>query len=237
MRDSVTDKNFNPSYVGPRPDIEQLISPDAKFVLDVGCSNGCLGGAIKAKTGAQVFGIELSQEMAKDARSRLDYVWVGDAAELMIQGKLEEYRFDTIVFADVLEHLVDPWAVLGAATQYLTPDGSIIASLPNIRHIDTLYHLIFKGYWSYRDRGIHDRTHLRFFTKQNIIELFEGAGLEIDAIETNYRILERPHRFNRFTKFLAFPGIKDFLAFQYLVKAHPHAVNDRPNPSVANPLR
>jgi 2-polyprenyl-3-methyl-5-hydroxy-6-metoxy-1,4-benzoquinol methylase len=216
----MTPKDFNPSYVGPRPDIERLIDPDAKFVLDVGCSNGCLGSAIKAKTGAQVFGIELSEEMASEAMTHLDRILIGDAAEIILQGKLDPYQFDTIVFADVLEHLVDPWAVLGAATGYLMPDGSIIASIPNIRHIDTLYHLIFKGYWSYRDRGIHDRTHLRFFTKQNIIELFEGAGLVIDTIETNYRILERPHRFNRFAKFFALPVIKDFLAFQYLVKAH-----------------
>jgi 2-polyprenyl-3-methyl-5-hydroxy-6-metoxy-1,4-benzoquinol methylase len=212
--------SFNPSYIGPRPDIEQFVSPNAKFVLDVGCSNGRLGGAIKATTGAQVFGIELSEEMATEARTRIDRVWVGDAADIIIQGKLDEHHFDTIVFADVLEHLVDPWAVLEAATRYLTPDGTVIASIPNIRHVDTLYHLIFKGYWPYRDRGIHDRTHLRFFTKQNMIELFEGAGLKIDAIETNYRILERPHRFNRFAKFLAIPGLRNFLAFQYLVRAH-----------------
>ncbi len=225
----MTPKDFNPSYVGPRPDIERLIDPDAKFVLDVGCSNGCLGSAIKAKTGAQVFGIELSEEMASEALTRLDRIFIGDASEIILQGKLDQCQFDTIVFADVLEHLVDPWVVLGAATSYLTPAGTIIASIPNIRHIDTLYHLIFKGYWSYRDRGIHDRTHLRFFTKQNIIELFEGAGLVIDTIETNYRILERPHRFNRFAKFFALPVIKDFLAFQYLVKAHSYAEGDRPN--------
>ncbi len=215
---------FNPSYIGPRPDIERLISPNAKFVLDVGCSNGSLGGAIKAKTGAEVFGIELSEEMATEARTRIDRVWVGDAAAIITQGNLEDHRFDTIVFADVLEHLVDPWAVLGSATRYLAPDGTIIASIPNIRHVDTVYHLVVKGDWPYRDRGIHDRTHLRFFTKQTIVELFEGAGLEIDAIETNYRILERPHRFNRFAKFLAIPGLRNFLAFQYLVRAHvrPH---------------
>ncbi len=211
---------FNPSYVGPRPDIERLISPTVKSVLDVGCSNGSLARAIKATTGAQVFGIELSPEMAQEARSQLDRVWVGDAAEIILDGTLEAHRFDTIVFADVLEHLVDPWTVLAAATQYLTPDGSVIASLPNIRHVDTLYHLVMKGEWPYRDRGIHDRTHLRFFTKHTIIELFEDVGLEIDAMETNYRILERPHAFNRFAKFLALPGLRNFLAFQYLIKAH-----------------
>jgi 2-polyprenyl-3-methyl-5-hydroxy-6-metoxy-1,4-benzoquinol methylase len=215
--------NFNPSYIGQRLDIERLISPDARMVLDVGCSTGTLGAAIKAKTGAQVFGIELSADMAHEALGRIDRVFVGDAAEIILQGKLDGYQFDTIVFADVLEHLADPWAVLRAAASHLQPQGTIVASIPNIRHIDTIYNLVVKGYWPYRERGIHDRTHLRFFAKQNIIELFEGAGLAIAVLETNYRILEKPARLNRFAKYFACPIVKDFLAFQYLVCARPVA--------------
>jgi len=210
---------FNPSYVGQRGDIQRLIPENAKLVLDVGCSTGALGAAVKAKTGAQVFGIELSEEMAKEAFDRIDKVFVGDAMEIIIQGKLGNHLFDTIIFADVLEHLIDPWKTLSAAANYLNPGGVIIASIPNIRHIDTIYNLVLKGYWPYRDRGIHDRTHLRFFTRKNIVELFEHTGLCIDVIETNYRLLERPHKINRYAKFFAFPGIRSFFAFQYLVRA------------------
>ena len=99
---------FNPSYIGQRPDIETLVNPDAERVLDVGCSTGTLGASIKAKTGAQVFGIELSEDMAAESRRHIDRVFVGDAAEIILQGTLEGYQFDTIVFADVLEHLVVP---------------------------------------------------------------------------------------------------------------------------------
>jgi 2-polyprenyl-3-methyl-5-hydroxy-6-metoxy-1,4-benzoquinol methylase len=212
-------RDFNFSYIGQRPDIERLISPNTRTVLDVGCSTGVLGAAIKAKTGAQVFGIELSEAMADEALNHLDKVFVGDAAEIILQGKLDNYQFDTIIFADVLEHLVDPWAVLSASINYLNSEGTIIASIPNIRNIDTIYHLVIKGYWPYRERGIHDRTHLRFFTKQNIIELFVNAGLTIDTIETNHRILEKPSQLNRFANFFAVPIVKDFLAFQYLIKA------------------
>lgn len=211
--------NFNPAYVGQRLDIESLVPFSTQTVLDVGCSTGMLGAAIKAKTGAQVFGIELSETMAEEALNRIDKVFVGDASQIILQGELDNYRFDTIIFADVLEHLVDPWLVLRAAKGYLNPEGIIIASIPNVRHLDTIYHLLVKGRWPYRERGIHDQTHLRFFTKQNIAELFINAGLTIDTVETNYRILEKPSSLNHFARFFAFPILKDFLAFQYLIRA------------------
>jgi 2-polyprenyl-3-methyl-5-hydroxy-6-metoxy-1,4-benzoquinol methylase len=212
--------SYNPSYIGPRPDIERLIPSEAKFILDVGCSTGVLGASVKARTGAQVFGIELSEDMANEALDRIDKVFVGDAMEIINKGKLNSYHFDAIIFADVLEHLIDPWATLKAAATHLSSEGTIVASIPNIRHIDTIYNLVIKGYWPYRDRGIHDRTHLRFFTRKNIAELFENAALSIDVIETNYRLVERINEINRFAKFFALPGVKNFLAFQYLIRAH-----------------
>jgi 2-polyprenyl-3-methyl-5-hydroxy-6-metoxy-1,4-benzoquinol methylase len=211
--------DFNPSYVGQRPDIEKLVPSEAKYVLDVGCSTGILGAAIKAKTGAKVFGIELSEEMANEAIGRIEKIFVGDAAEVLLEGKLEGYRFDAVIFADVLEHLINPWEILRTAATHLSPGGVIIASIPNVRHIDTIYNLVLRGYWPYRERGIHDRTHLRFFTKKNIIELFDYAELSIDIIEVNYRIIEKPHKINRLAKFLALPGISSFFAFQYLIRA------------------
>ncbi len=215
----VITKDFNPSYVGQRPDIERLVPPGVKYVLDVGCSNGVVGEAIKAKTGAQVIGIELSPEMASEAAGRLDKVFAGDAGEIIQRGELDEYRFDAIIFADLLEHLADPWAVLRAAAARLQPEGVVIASIPNVRHIDTLCNLIVKGYWPYRERGIHDRTHLRFFTRKNIVELFQSAGLSIETMKANYRILEKPYRFNRYARVLALPGLKGFFAYQYVVRA------------------
>lgn len=214
-------RDFNPSYIGSRPDIQRLIPPHAKQVLDVGCSNGTLGASIKASKGSIVYGIELSSEMARVASERIDKVFVGDASEIILHEKMYSLnvKFDVIIFADVLEHLTDPWSVLHGAVKYLECGGVIIASIPNVRHLDTIYNLLAKGHWPYRDRGIHDRTHLRFFTKKNVIELFTFAGLEIEQLHTHYRIVERPHRMNRIAKFLAIPALRGFLAFQYLVRA------------------
>jgi 2-polyprenyl-3-methyl-5-hydroxy-6-metoxy-1,4-benzoquinol methylase len=221
----MNESDFNPSYVGRRPDIERLVSPDARAVLDVGCSTGALGEAIKARTAACVYGIELSPEMADIASGRLDRVFVGDAATVILGGGLGDSRFDTIIFADVLEHLIDPWAVLQAGARYLEPGGVVIASIPNVGHIDTICNLVFRGHWPYRERGIHDRTHLRFFTRKNIEELFAGAGLVIEQIETNYRFIEKPLKINRFARVFAIPGMRRLLAFQYLVRARLAAVS------------
>ena len=212
---------FNPSYVGRRSDVERLLPPGVHSVLDVGCSVGALGASIKASTGAQVTGIEYSPAMAAEAEKVLDRVFVGDATAVIDGTTLEGMQFDAIIFADVLEHLPDPWLVLRRAVRLLTPGGRIIASLPNIRHMSTIYHLVVLGYWPYRDRGIHDRTHLRFFTRRNVLELFRSANLEIESVDAKYRLLERPHRINRFAKYFALPGLRGFLAFQYLVTARP----------------
>ncbi len=208
---------LNPSYIGPRPDILQLIPSSVLKVLDVGCATGELGKSIKARSTVHVTGIEMAPEMAEIARNQLDEVFVGDADQILTNGLLGNSRFDVIIFADVLEHVPDPWNVLTRAKDYLTHDGIVIASIPNVRHIDTIFNLVFKGYWPYRDRGIHDRTHLRFFTKKNIIELFDNAGMDISKIKVNYRIVEAPSDKNRFAHRFALPIIREFLAFQYII--------------------
>jgi methionine biosynthesis protein MetW len=212
---------LNPSYISPRPDVEALVPQGVRRVLDVGCSIGSLGESIRKARQCEVFGVELSDEIASIARTRLDFVISGDAAAALASPRLQSERFDAIVFADILEHLQDPWATLRMATQLLAPAGVVIASIPNVRHIDTLWNLAVKGRWPYRDRGIHDRTHLRFFTKRNVLELLDQANLKIDRMDVNYRLFERPHDWNAMASVFAVGPLKEFLAFQYLVRARP----------------
>jgi len=210
---------FNQAYIGARPDILNLIPPSVKYVLDVGCSTGILGKQIKSmiSDSIEITGIEFNSSMAKIAERQIDKVITADIEAINLLDYLQPSYFDCIICADILEHLRDPWKIIQQLVEYLKRDGVIIASIPNIRHYSSVNNLLFKGYWPYRDRGIHDRTHLRFFTKKNIIELFQDAGLNIDRMAANYRLIEKPHRFNNYAHCFALPFIRDFLTFQYLV--------------------
>jgi hypothetical protein len=83
-----------------------------------------------------------------------------------------------VIFADVLEHLVDPWSTLRQALAYVKPGGSVVISLPNIANYGVRLNLL-KGEFRYQDFGIYDRTHLRFFTRETFQELVAGAGLRV----------------------------------------------------------
>ena len=212
-------RNFNISYIGQRNDILNFIPPGVRRVLDIGCSAGNLGYSIKNKLNAEVCGIELNRQMADDASKKLDKVLVDDIETLNLTEHFPKKYFDCIIFADILEHLKDPWDVLKNTRNVLSDTGLIIASIPNVRHHSTIINLLIKGYWPYRNRGIHDKTHLRFFTLRNIKEMFESNGFQLAKISRKYRIIEKPHPYNKYSKYFAISIFKELLTFQYLVVA------------------
>ncbi len=171
---------INPQYsLWTREDLAELVPPDAARVLDVGCACGGLGLTLKNRGVGHVAGIEYDERAAIDARTVLDEVWIGDAGALKLPHP--PGWFDTLVFADVLEHLADPLAALRHLTSYLKPGGRVVASIPNVGHASVLKGLL-EGCWTYQESGILDRTHLRFFTLLEIARLFEQAGLHIEFI-------------------------------------------------------
>lgn len=144
---------------------------------------------------------------------------VGNIEEINLEDYFAPNSFDCIVLADILEHLINPWKVLKNLVTLLKNEGLVVASIPNVRHYSTIANLLFKGYWPYRRRGIHDVNHLRFFALKNIREIFNGSGLLNVQIERNYRIIERPHKLNKISKYFAFPPFREFITFQYLIAA------------------
>ena len=143
-------------------------------LLDVGCARGHLGASLLG-AGWSVTGIEPDPADAAVARNAGLEVVVGPAEEVF--SSLAN-RHDVVVFADVLEHMVDPVAALSAAIPLLEPGGRIIISIPNVAHLTTRLQLLF-GSFSYTDRGILDRTHLRFYTRKTVRSLVEGCGLSV----------------------------------------------------------
>lgn len=158
-----------------RPEMLAFIPAQAARVLDVGCHTGAFGAGLKQR-GCEVWGVEMNPATAAIARQRLDRVHVGpfDA-----DADIPPHHFDALVFNDVLEHFADPWQALALARSKLRPQGVVVASIPNFRHLDNLAHLLWHADFRYEATGIRDRTHLRFFTRKSAVRLFEDSGLQV----------------------------------------------------------
>ena len=130
-----------------------------------------------------MYGID-SAPHAVQAKLKLDRVWNMPIEEAL--GELEDASFDCIVTADILEHLVDPWTVLAQLRRKLAPNGTLLASIPNVANWTVISNLI-QGDWRYETEGLLDRTHLRFFTRRSLQELFWTSGLTIVNLQTNIR--------------------------------------------------
>jgi SAM-dependent methyltransferase len=90
--------------------------------------------------------------------------------------RLPARTYPVVVCADVLEHTVDPPAVLRELRRAATPDATFIISLPNVAHIAARL-LLLCGRFPQMDRGIFDRTHLHFYTRHTALDLLRAAGL------------------------------------------------------------
>ena len=151
-------------------------------VLEAGCASGYFGEALK-HAGHEVWGVEMSANAAAEAREKLDRVFVGTIEEFLACDAVKEMRFDYITFGDVLEHLVDPEQVLKDCRRILSPGGSIAASIPNVAH-KAVRLMLLEGRWDYAGFGILDNTHLRFFTRNSIVELFTNTRFQIRRMDS-----------------------------------------------------
>ena len=168
-------------YTGLNKHILEHIDEDVKAVLEVGCAQGNLGYFIKKKYNAYVAGIEAFPNAAMEAKKKLDDLYEENIE--MFKFPFNKNTFDHIIFGDVLEHLNDPWTTLLNVKPYLKNNGSIIASIPNVAHITMLLELL-SGNWTYQNSGLLDKTHLRFFTKNEIKKMFYKCGYNITKIKS-----------------------------------------------------
>ena len=195
-----------------RWDLLRFVKPGKNVILELGCGSGKTGEALKKEAKAEaVVGIELIPEIADKARGSLDQVIVGDIEILVRELSFAPETFDYLIAGDVLEHLKDPWCVLAMLRRFLKLGGHVIASIPNIRHWRILRDLIFQGEWQYGDADILDKTHLRFFTKKSIVQMFKSCGYEVLRIEPGW-VGQKSRFMNWFTLGL----FEEFLAWKYI---------------------
>lgn len=152
--------------------------PAQSKVLDVGTASGMLARRC-ANRSLRFFGIEAVAEWAETAKPFYESLWV-----CTLDGApIEALRgYDAVVLGDVLEHMPSPGTALSRLVE-LQPSGSrFIISVPNIANLWVRLHLLM-GRFDYADRGILDRTHLRFFTRKTLTALVNDAGLNIRTLQ------------------------------------------------------
>ena len=177
------------SYYGfARPEVVQVIKKNnlsSDNVLEIGCAGGATGKNLKENLPVKSYvGVDIFPEAAEVASKHLDEVIIADVekSDLAKEYGLKYEQFDLLLALDVLEHLYDPWDTLAELSRFVKDNGHVVASVPNVQNITIVQDLI-GGKWSYQDAGILDATHLRFFTLDETIKMFNGAGLSVHNIE------------------------------------------------------
>jgi methionine biosynthesis protein MetW len=208
------------AYENPRPEVAALVPAGATRVLDLGCASGALGAALKQRQDCEVVGVELDPGYAADAARRLDRVVRGDLDVLAASDEAlaDLGRYDCVVAADVLEHLRDPWLVLGRLVPLLEPGGACVVSLPNVRHWETFWQLGVRGTWPRRSTGIFDATHLRWFTLRDAWVLLADAGLDVEAVRRVGRVRPDAAPDSRAARALLRTPLRTFVTFQHVLR-------------------
>ena len=158
----------------------------SKRVLEIGCGPGSITKVLAQQGQCQVTGIELDPAAIEKATPFCDTIIQGDLNDTEWPHLVDNMPlFDVVVAADVLEHLYNPWTTLKQMVPLIKPNGCLVISLPHVGHA-VVASCLMTGDFEYRDWGLLDRTHIRFFGLKNIEELFAQADLKI--VEANYVI-------------------------------------------------
>jgi SAM-dependent methyltransferase len=166
----------SPYYEGARKEVAKFLPEQYSRVLEVGCGEG--GFHINLKQGCEHWGIEPVHPAADIARRKLHRVI--EASYLEALNQLPDNYYDLVICNDVIEHMVDHDEFFRTIRRKISEKACLVGSIPNVRYIGNLFELLFLKDWKYKDDGILDRTHLRFFTDKSIKRSFCENGFMIE---------------------------------------------------------
>jgi methionine biosynthesis protein MetW len=178
--------------------------PAGSRVLDLGCGSGELASYLAAR-GDRVWGVDINPTALAQAAASCVETRVADLERADVAGLFPGLLFDVVVFADVLEHVREPWNVLQSARTVLDSGGCVVASIPNFGHAAVRLAVV-SGAMPYRGLGILDGTHVRFFTRNGVTSLFEESGFRVQAIDRTTLAFDQPSDLVPDVRMLRVPG-------------------------------
>lgn len=186
-------------------------------LVDVGGGTGATAAYMKSIGLAGKVGV-IDRVAKEDSHPDVDFHHSGEIEDPDFVAKVmaQDGPFDTILTLDILEHLVDPWALVAQLHQALAPGGHLVASIPNVRHYRVSGRLFFRNSWTLADAGILDRTHLRFFVKSTAVEMMTHSGLVLESVEAPRK--ERHRRMRKIFHALTFGKLDSLVDVQYVVR-------------------
>ena len=209
-------------------DLLSIIPKQSQNLIEVGCSSGALAREFKIINPlCNYYGIDINPSYAALANRYCDHTAamnIEHVEEMFFEGQKTR---DCWVFGDCLEHLQDPWKILRKIRGVIPTHGCVVACIPNAQHWSIQVKLSV-GDFRYENSGLLDKTHLRWFTRQTIVELFADTGFKI--VEGIPRIFNEPNKepfihligsLAQAAGFDAATAINDSLPLQYVVKAIP----------------
>jgi len=201
-----------PGYYGHhRSDLVAALPRPLGRVLDVGCGEGGVARELRSAGATAIAGIEINPQAAAVAARELDELAVGPVEQCLEH--LTSGPWDTICCYDVLEHLADPDAVLRALRSVAAPGGRLHVSVPNARHLSLVRDLMLRGTFGYVDSGHRDNTHLRWFTRRDIVAAITTTGWRV--LDVSHPALQRFRRLDSLTRGRS----TEFVVLQFYVLA------------------
>lgn len=218
--------------------LSESIRPETR-VLDLGCGSGALGKHLLEERHCRIDGVTINVQEAELAKRYYERVEVANLESCDLQSLFNGQRYDYIVCADVLEHLQAPERILATCKDMLAEGGQLLLSIPNAAYVGLIGELI-NGDFLYREEGLLDRTHLRFFTRRSLSRFLQQQGWHLQSIDTVERSLPSSEFKTQFDllppavarHLLALP---DALTYQFVALAIPgEKPNEYLNPAPGN---